>query len=428
VKDDGKKTLKGRTLYIHPMTRGGARLIAATFRSIDIDARTLPPSDDITLELGNMYSSGEECLPEKITLGDYLKITEMEGFDPAKTAFLMPTANGPCRFGQYSHLLLSVLKKRGMDDVFVISPTSQNGYGGVGEIGINFFRAAWLAIISSDILRKMLLKTRPYEKVTGTTDNVYEKGLERAEGILEKNEISYSKRLELLRIGLTKSRDEFRAIDADYVKGKPLLGIVGEIFCRHNRFANGDVIREFETYGAETWIADVGEWVFYTDWSRMEDLIRYGKRLSMGMTISKIKKYIMKKDEHKLLQPFHDDFVGYDEPSDTDVIVHHGEQYLPARGALGEMALSIGRTGYLYTKGVDGIVDISPFSCMNGIVSEAIYPSLSKDLNNIPCKVLYYDGINLDMDRDIGIFMELVQGYMNRKKVKRSYPAIFREP
>lgn len=410
------------------MTRSGARLIAATFRSIDIDARALPPSDDITLELGNMYSSGEECLPEKITLGDYMKITEMEGFDPTKTAFLMPTANGPCRFGQYSHLLRSVLKKRGMDDVFVVSPTSQNGYGGVGEIGINFFRAAWLAIIASDILRKMLLKTRPYEKVTGTTDNVYEKGLERAEGILEKNEISYSKRLELLRIGLTKSRDEFRAIDADYVKGKPLLGIVGEIFCRHNRFANGDVIRELETYGAETWIADVGEWVFYTDWSHMENLILHGKRLSMGMAMTKIKKYVMKKDEHKLLEPFHDDFVGYDEPSDTDVIVRYGEQYLPARGALGEMALSIGRTGYLYTKGVDGIVDISPFSCMNGIVSEAIYPSLSKDLNNIPCKVFYYDGINLDMDRDIGIFMELVKGYMSRKEVKRFYPAIFREP
>ena len=133
----------------------------------------------------------------------------------------------------------------------------------------------------------------------------------------------------------------------------------------------------------------------------------------------------MKKDEHILLEPFHDDFVGYEEPSNTEIVIRYGQPYLPARGALGEMALSIGRTVYLYTKGVDGLVDISPFSCMNGIVSEAIYPSISKDHNNIPCRVFYFDGINLDLDRDIGIFMELVRGYMSRKKVGRHYPGIF---
>lgn len=62
---------------------------------------------------------------------------------------------------------------------------------------------------------------------------------------------------------------------------------------------------------------------------------------------------------------------------------------------------------------------------MNGIVSEAVYPSFSKDHNNIPCRVFYYDGVNIDLDRDIGIFMELVKGYMNRKKVVRRYNSFF---
>ena len=135
----------------------------------------------------------------------------------------------------------------------------------------------------------------------------------------------------------------------------------------------------------------------------------------------------MRRDEHKLIEPFHEDFKGYEEPADTDVIAQLTENYLPATGALGEMALSLGRSGYCYSKGADGIVDISPFSCMNGIVSEAIYPSFSNDHDNIPCRVFYYDGINRDMDRDIGIFMELVKGYMGRKKVERIYPDYFRE-
>lgn len=425
---NGSNSLKGRTLYIHPMTRSGARLLAATFRSIDIDARVLPPSDQRTLELGNMYSSGEECLPEKITLGDYLKITEIDGFDPEKTAFLMPTADGPCRFGQYSYLMRSVLKKMKLDKVLVVSPSSKNSYSDIGGSNIAFFRSAFLAMIAADILRKMLLKTRPYEKVKGAAEQVYERGLKAGESVLESPDIGFGKRHELLREVLVTARDNYRAVDADYVKGKPLIGILGEIFCRHNKFANDNMISKLEDYGAETWIADVTEWVFYTCWTSTDTLIRLGKKYSPGMAMAKVKNFIMKKDEHRLLEPFHDDMIGYEEPADTDEIVRCGEHYLPARGALGEMSLSIGKTGYLYTKGVDGIVDISPFSCMNGIVSESIYPSFSRDHNGIPCRVFYYDGINVDMDRDIGIFMELIRGYMSRKEVERKYPHYFRDP
>ncbi|MFC1539439.1 hypothetical protein ACFL6H_08440 [Candidatus Latescibacterota bacterium] len=423
--NNGNKTLKGKTMYLHPMTRSGATLLAATFRSVDINARILPPSDSDTLEFGNMYSSGEECLPEKVTLGDYIKITESEDFDPDNTVFMMPTANGPCRFGQYAHLLKQVLKKRKMENIRIISPSSQDGYGEIEGVNLTFFRTAWTGLIASDILRKMMLKTRPYEKNAGETDAVYENGLAMLEKILEQQEIGFRKRRSLVKEKLIEIRDEFRAINANYNKNKPLIGILGEIFCRLNIYANEDMIRKLEEYGAETWMADVGEWVFYTDWLRTNTMIRHGKKFSGEMALAKLKNYIMKKDEHVLLEPFHDDFFGYEEPSNQNIIVKRGEPYLPAEGAIGEMALSIGRSAYLYSKGVDGIIDISPFSCMNGIVSEAIYPSISKDNDNIPCRVFYFDGINLDLDRDIGIYMEIVKGYMRQKKIKRIYPPYF---
>ncbi|MFA6470961.1 MAG: hypothetical protein WCU00_02885 [Candidatus Latescibacterota bacterium] len=424
---NGKKSLYGRTLYIHPMTQAGARLLAATYRSIGIEARVLPPSDERTLELGAMYSSGEECFPEKITLGDYLKVTEMEGFDPSKTAFLMPSSTGPCRFGQYWPLLDTVLSKLNFQEIMIVNPSSENGYGDKGKSSLTFFRLAWEGFIAADILRKMLLKTRPYEKVKGTTDRVYEEALQRCEKILERNDSGLQKRTALLQDELVRSRDRFRSIDAEYVKGKPLIAVLGEIFCRHNRFANENMLRKLEEHGAETWIADVGEWIFYTDWSHRDNLRRIGKRFSGEMAVSHLKTYVMRHDEHKLLKLFHEDFKGYEEPENVDVIANFTENYLPATGALGEMALSVGRSGYCYTKGADGIVDISPFSCMNGIVSEAIYPSFSKDHDDIPCRVFYYDGVNRDLDRDIGIFMELIKGYMGRKKVHRIYPEYFCE-
>ncbi len=425
MSNENGKGIKGRTLYLPPMTQAGSRMLAAVFRSGGVEARPTPPSDVRTMELGSMFSEGDECLPKKITLGDFLKLTEAEDFDPKKTAFFMPTANGPCRFGQYRRALETILEKKGLDDVLVLNPNSKNGYEGVGEGGISLFRSAWLALLASDVMRKVMLKTRPYEKYPGETDAVYEESLQALEHVFEVPDVPFGKRRKNVRDTLTACRDKFRAVDADYVRSKPLIAVVGEIFCRHNRFANENIIRKLEEYGAEVWIADVGEWVMYTDWSRMQNLKRWGRNLSWEMITKKIKRKFMKADEHFLLAPFHDDFKGYEEPEDTAEMAMHAEAYLPATGALGEMSLSVGRSVWSYYKGVDGVIDISPFSCMNGIVSEAVYPAVSRDHNDIPCRVFYFDEVNTDLDRDVGIFLELVRAYRSRKNRERIYPDYF---
>ena len=84
------------------------------------------------------------------------------------------------------------------------------------------------------------------------------------------------------------------------------------------------------------------------------------------------------------------------------------------------MVLSTGGAICLYHQGADGIVDISPFTCMNGIVTEAIYPRVSRDHDNIPIRVFYFDGTHSDLDRDVGIFLELAKTYKRRKKIARA--------
>jgi hypothetical protein len=52
---------------------------------------------------------------------------------------------------------------------------------------------------------------------------------------------------------------------------------------------------------------------------------------------------------------------------------------------------------------------------MNGIVSEAIYPKLSREHEGIPIRIFYFDGTQSHLDRDLGIFLELARGYRGRK-------------
>ena len=86
------------------------------------------------------------------------------------------------------------------------------------------------------------------------------------------------------------------------------------------------------------------------------------------------------------------------------------------------LVLSIGKAAYLAQHGADGVIDISPFTCMNGIVSEAIYPRLSRDLGGIPIRNFYFEGTKTDVEGNLAIFLELVRSYRERKKYTRHYP------
>ena len=44
-----------------------------------------------------------------------------------------------------------------------------------------------------------------------------------------------------------------------------MIGIVGEIFCRLNTFSNENLVRCLEEYGAEAWLSDIVEWIWYTN-------------------------------------------------------------------------------------------------------------------------------------------------------------------
>ena len=89
--------------------------------------------------------------------------------------------------------------------------------------------------------------------------------------------------------------------------------------------------------------------------------------------------------------------------------------YLPSHMALGEMTLNTGKTIAYYKAGCDGVVDISPFTCMNGIVTEVIYPVVSREHDNFPIRIFYFDGVPFDLDGDLEIFFEQVKAFRKRK-------------
>ena len=417
--------LAGRKVYVPPMAYASARAFVSVLRLLGIEADLTPPSDARTRELAGKYLTGDECYPAKVTVGDFLKVIEAPGFDPQRTAFFMPTAEGPCRFGQYAPFMKKLLCDLGYNNVPIISPTSANGYSDLGNVARTFIRTAWRALVCGDILQKLLLKTRPYEIEPGATDRAYGAAVDDLCQTIEQGCTEPGCHLRRLVTSLTRARDRFRRLPARYDPETPLIGVVGEIFCRLHTFSNDDMVRQLESYGAECWLSDISEWVWYTNAEQVRRLKLEGRIISFAMLANKLRARFQRADEHALLAPFREDFRGYEEPHDIREVLDLGEPYLPVWGVMGEMVLSAGKAAYLARKGADGVVDISPFTCMNGIVSEAIYPKLSRDYAGIPIRNFYFDGTQSDLDRDIGIYLELAGSYRQKKPFPRKYPPCF---
>ena len=412
------QSLDGKKIYIHAMLDGGARLMAAAFRAVGLDAEVTPPSDAATLEIGSRCTGGDECFPARITVGDYMKVLLGGKADPARTVLFMPGADGPCRFGQYALHLRRVLREHGFAQTGIMSPSCADGY----QMPPALRRTGWRAVIASDILLKLLLQHRPYELEKGSADALYEACVEQVAGAIETAPLQPRRQIRALRQALIGCRDRFRTLPVRYDPATPLIGVVGEIFCRLNSFSNADLIRRLEEYGAEVWLSDVAEWVWYSHAEQVRLLKLAGRGFSLEALAARVRAWIQRRDEHDLLAPFAAELAGYREPS-IEEILHAARPYLPQHGAIGEMVINVGKVVCLARRGVDGIVDISPFTCMNGVVSEAIYPRLSRDLGGIPIRNFYFDGTAADLDADLGVFMELVRAFRARKTTPRPAPA-----
>jgi len=421
---EGSHPLSGRKLWIPQMSWGGAVAFAAAFRSEGIDAEVCPDSDARTLDLGGRHTSGEECLPAKVTLGNFLKVLEHPGFAPTRTAFFMPTADGPCRFGQYAPYIRKVLRDLGLTEVSVFAPNSRDGYQGIGVKADHLMRNALRGLVCTDILRKMLHRIRPYELHRGDADGVHRRAVHAIGRVLERPGVGLEARMRQLEAALGDARNEFLGVPTHFSRRRLFIGVVGEIFCRLTPFTNESIIRKIEDLGGECTLAHIVEWVWYTNREHQNRLRRQGRTLSKAMATAKISDFVQHKDEHRLYRIFAEDFRGYEEPSVRQILLY-SEPYLPHAGALGEMTLSVGKAVFHHHQGCDGVVDVAPFTCMNGIVTEAVYPRVSADCGDMPIRNFFFDGTRLDVERDLGMFMELARAYQARKPIQRVYPAAF---
>lgn len=370
--------LRDRVFYL-PRANANFLVLRAAFEACGFTARLLPTPGEETRRLGALHSSGRECLPYVMYLGDAVRMTMEPDFDPKRAAFFIPGSNMSCRMSAYPTAIRLVLSRLGFPDVPVFAPrTSMDKDEMTPALGMKFGLSLFRGATAVELLGKLLLETRPYEREPGSSDRACEQGVaDICRAIVEGG----------IPDAVEAAVQRFDAITVDRSVGRPVVGMVGDEYTRCSAFVNNDFVRRIESYGIE--VRNAGIWSNYLEFQRvmkprtmkrrgryisyLVDLMKSGMMKKQSALISRHFKGRLRYEDPDFYRMFSDTTRHFDER--VEAIVHVG---------LAQVLSLVG-------SGVDGIASLGAFHCMPDAVVSARALSICRDHNNLPLLRLAFD-------------------------------------
>lgn len=394
----GGVALAGRTLLVPSMHPTGAEFLAASFRAIGVPALVMETGTG--LELGREQTSGKECFPCQVTLGDVLRHLAAErarlgpAFDSRRYAYFLPEATGPCRFGMYNKFQRLVLDRfEEYRDLPIAALTTADSYAAEGlvpaETATRFRLMVYMTMLIADVLDRILWRARPYERRPGAAGELHAAAAARMVRVVEagglRTDFSDFHRI------VAETARAARALIDPAVPRRPRVGMVGEIYLRSHPFSNQDLVLELESHGAEVVNASLSEWVSFISWDRTREHRRgLGRQLRRGDAAAargSARRWLGHAVEYRYLNARRRR-VYAQALRHLDIAPDHAVHVVARRLEGGrhfsfdvgtEATLSIGGALEYVAHGCDGIVNVYPFTCMPGTIATAVLnPLLSR--------------------------------------------------
>ncbi len=401
--------VEGRTLYF-PYARDTVHAMAAASRLCGINAEVLPMPGPYEIEIARKQTNGQECFPFIATLGSFLKKLQEPGADPSKMTFFMPDHNGPCRFGDYNKLHRIIFDRLGYYEAEILTPTNDNSYAEIAPGKSAKFRLnAWKGIVATDLLKKMVQEKRPYEKVKGSAETLYQYWLQKVIESVETGSGTLPKTLE--QAG--KAFSKLEVVDG---KRKPIIVIVGETFMRDNPYCSSYLVEKLEALGAETIMAPFGEWLIYSSYRYERDSIWKGD--IKGLFKAKIQQWGQHYTGNKLKNTVKN-FVEMEREIELEEMMEKSAPYIH-KDYDGDPIAAFGTAGGLVKTNISGVIYIMPFTCMPGTLVASASNEFRRNNNNIPWENIAYDGQeSTNIDSRLQAFMHQCKLYAKANNFSR---------
>lgn len=320
---------------------------AAALRKVGVEPFIPPYTSKKTLSLGTKHSPEAICLPYKLILGNFIEAVE-GGADYVA----MISSPGICRLGEYGACIKNALSDMGYKANY-IELTLYDGikgmYNFLKEISgkndpVLFLRAIILAmrkVFILDDLETKLSFYRAREINYGEAEKHFIKALKIVDEAMNTRQLNKAKKLAFAEMDKTKFDPKREVLNVD---------ITGEIYLVCDKFSNQDIVKELGKMGVQT---------------------RKSLTVSSFLKDAIIPKAFRKGETHlqranRLAKPYLMRDIG------------------------GDALECVSDVAYANERGIDGIIHISPFTCMPEIMSQNIFPAMRENCD-IPILPLIMD-------------------------------------
>ncbi len=319
----------------------------SALRRLGIEPYIPPYTSKRTLSLGTKNSPESICLPYKLILGNFI-----EAIEGGADYVAMISSPGICRLGEYGAGIQNTLEDMGYHANY-IELQLYDGIKGMFRFltqlsgvknPVTILRAivfAFRKVFAADRMETMLSFYRAREIKTGDAEKAFKKGMKL---IYEANHYRELKKAE------KEAKAMMQKVEIDPKRDVLHVDLTGEIYLVQDPFSNQNIERELGKMGVQT---------------------RRTLTVSSFLKDAIIPKMFVKGETHlerafRLAKPYLARDIGGDSLECVSDIVYANE------------------------KGKDGIIHISPFTCMPEIMSQNFFPAMRENCE-IPILPLIMD-------------------------------------
>ncbi len=346
-------------------------------KTMGVEPYIPPYTSKKTLSLGTKNSPEAICLPYKLILGNFIEAIE-GGVDYVS----MITSPGICRLGEYGRNIEQVLLDLGYKANY-IELSLYDGFKGMIDYLVRLsgsknyfkiFKAIFLAtrtVFMVDELQSFLSYYRAREINRGDSEKAFNRAIKlirNANGYRELTKAHMQGLKELSSVKIDKNKDVLH------------VDLTGEIYIVNDEFSNQNMERELGAMGVQ---------------------VRRSLTISSFLKDAIIPKMFKKGETH------------------LERAYRLAKPYL-MRDIGGDALECVSDVLYAKERNVDGLIHVSPFTCMPEIMSQNIFPKMRED-TNLPI-------LSLIMDEQTGragyiTRLEAFVDLMRRKKMKAKIEA-----
>jgi predicted CoA-substrate-specific enzyme activase len=353
-----------------------AQAIAMTARWLGLHTGELIPLDRRQLERGLQYSSGRECLPVPICIGQLLHAHESR--KPGDVVgFFMLRGGAPCATDCYMGYFERFIAEQRLPDLFIMNPHAENDYCGLSPSLLEHHLTP--AILAADIL----VEIEQVLRVVGEEGSVEELQAEWAKFVASSATIAeFQAGLPAFVARLAtipRTRDPMTC---------PRVVVTGDFFTRFSPFFMEGVPELYAARGIILKPVDLSDLMLYGNYSGIAEAARAWGMKPGGMAAAKACTRIFQPDGKEYVGQW----VSYQSgrwsefnyrrlfkktgllvagPNDAGALYEHAAEHVSPQ-IFGETIPTIGKGLEAAGEGYDGIIVIGPFNCLPFRISEAI--------------------------------------------------------